>query len=41
MPSESQIRDAIDLVIARDLSDNAFGTAVAAQALVLAHRPAD
>ena len=41
MPSQSQIRDAIDLVIASDLSDNAFGSAVTAQALVLGHRPVD
>jgi len=41
MISESKIRDAIDVVIASDLSDNVFGNAVMAQARALAHRPID
>jgi hypothetical protein len=39
MLSESQVRDAIDVVLASDLSDSAYGNAVIAR--VLAHRPDD
>jgi|KBSMisStaDraftv2_1062788.scaffolds.fasta_scaffold350661_1 hypothetical protein len=41
MISESKIRDAIDVVLASDLSGNVFGNAVMAQARALANRPID